>query len=394
MTAMTPAARAVAGALSVVLLSAVGYLGALAAMGEFAERRHLDVTLGDLGQGIVEGSDVKIRGALVGEVAEINLDDDLRAVATLELEPAYAVPERATYAVTGKTLLGEKQVEIVFDGPWDEGPFLADGAHVDDPDRVVEFQDVLAELADLFEHVDPDDLAVLVADGLGAFDGQADLIARSVDEGARGVDTFARSLDDQMAGLHDLSLVAERLGREGPAFNRMAEELIAGLPTLSDNQADTRELMAELERLAPTLNATLTADRESIDRILIEGDSVTRMMFAYRPEVGELVTGLSDYTQKFGDGFESPGHRGDAARFIAILEGVDPLCEIPVLSEGMDCEGEGHAAGAGDPAEGGGPTGPQVDIPIPDGVLEPQRPSGGPGDLDHLLERLLEGGRR
>lgn len=394
---MTLFARAVAGALSIVLLGAVGYLGAQWALGEFDEKTIVHVTLGDLGQGIVEGSDVKIRGVPVGEIGEIRLDGDLNAVAQLELEPEIAVPERSMYAVTAKTLLGEKQIEIEFDGAWDDGPFLANGALVDDPERVVEFQDVLATLSDLLDAVDTDDLAVLVQDGLGAFDGQGDAIARSIDQGARATDVFARSLDDQVAGLHDLSLVAETLGREGATFNRMATELIDGLPTISDNQQPGRELLDELSRFSSTLNATLTVDRESIDRLMIEGDSVTRMLFAYRPEVGELVTGLVDYTEKLApEGFTSPGHTGEAARFIAFINvGLAEICE----EEGFDellpaCGGDGspfRSGANGTSANGGGEESVDVPVgtvPVPPEVTAPQ-PESEPDGIDSLAGRAL-----
>lgn len=393
---MTPLARAVAGALCLVLTGAVAYLGGQWALGEFDAHTTVEVALGELGQGIVVGSDVKIRGVPVGEVADIRLGEDLGAVAELELDPEIAVPERAVYAVTAKTLLGEKQVDIEFDGAWDEGPFLADGALVDDPERVVEFQDVLASLSELLDAVDPDDLAVLVRDGLGAFDGQGEAIARAIDQGARGTGTLARSLDDQTAGLRDLGLVAETLGQQGATFNRTATELIDGLPTISDNQQPGRELLDELSRFSSVLDATLTVDRASLDRLLIEGDSVTRMLFAYRPEVGELVTGLADYGSHFAqEGFTSPGHTGEAARFIAFVDfGLAAACEEEGLAELLPACGGDPTPGA---ASAGTSDAGSVEVPVgtvavPRAVTSPQ-PDRPRGELDTVIDRARGAGR-
>lgn len=401
MTAMSRPARVTAGALFAVLLAALAYLGGQWALGEFDDTNVVEVTLGEVGQGVVPGSDVKMRGVIVGEVGEVTLDDDLNAVAELVLEPPHRVPERAEFAVTGKTLLGEKQVDIVFDGGWEEGPFLADGARVDDPDRVVELQDVLAELNDLFDAVNPDDLGVLVSDGLGAFDDQGPVIARSIEEGARAADTFARSLDDQTAGLRDLSLVAEELGQRGDEFNRMAEELVAGLPTLSDNQPGTRRLLDELSRFAPVLDATLTVDRPSIDRMLVNGDSVTRMLFAYRPEVGELVSGLADYTEKWDTGFESPATTGPAARFIAFIDvGLQEACQAPGLAEILPACGGGAPEGLSAPGgnAGAAPSGDSVEVPVgevevPSAAVRPDDPDPqSRGGLPDVVERALAPG--
>lgn len=402
MTPMSRLARVTTGALFAVLLAAVAYLGAQWALGELDEVNVVEVTLGEIGQGVVSGSDVKMRGVIVGEVGEITLDEDLNAVAELVLEPPHRVPERADFAVTAKTLLGEKQIDIVFDGGWDDGPFLADGARVDDPERVVELQDVLAELTELFDAIDPDDLAVLVTDGLGAFDGQGPAIARSVDEGARAAETFARSLDDQTAGLRDLSLVADELGRRGGEFNRMADELVVGLPTLSDNQPGTRRLLDELSRFAPVLDATLTVDRPSIDRMLVEGDSVTRMLFAYRPEVGELVSGLADYTSKWDTGFESEATTGPAARFIAFIDvGLQEVCAAPGLAEILPaCDG-GEAEGLSGPDGEDGPGLPDsesAEIPVgevevPSEAVRPQDPDARSREgLPEVMDRALEPG--
>lgn len=381
MGSLSPFAQTVAGALCVVLFSVLAYLGVEYSLGAFDEHYEIDVVLGELGQGIVTGSDVKIREVLVGHVADIRLDEEYQAVVTLALEPRYEVPERATYAVNAKTLLGEKQIEILFGGEIEEGPYLADGATVADADRVVELQDVLADLSDLFEAIDPEDLAVLVADGLGAFDGQGPTIARSVDEGGRAASTFRRTLDDQIAAQRDLSLVAERLESEGPAFNRMGRELVRGLPTISDNQGELRTLLAELERFSGVLNATLTVDRANLDRLIVEGDSVTRMLFAYSVEVGELITGLVQYTEQWPPGFQHPGIDGQAARFEIIVDDFleEELCrELPhEITTGIPmCEE--HAAGGegGEPAAAGtaGPRAPLVTLPAPPVSTRPEVP--------------------
>lgn len=331
MRTMSPLSQTVAGALCAVLAAALLYLGTQYALGAFDEHYEIDVVLGELGQGIIAGSDVRIRDVLVGSVGDIRLDDDQRAVVTLSLDPDFRIPERATFQTNARTLLGEKQVEIVFDGAVEDGPFLADGAVVSDTDRVVEFQDVMAELADLFAAVDPGDLAELVNEGLGAFDGQGPAIGRAVDQGARATGTLRRSLGDQVAAQRDLSLLAERLGREGESFNRMGRELVRGLPTVSDNQAPLVALLDELVRFSRVLNSTLTVDRDSIDRLIVEGDNVTRMLFAYSVEVGEVMTGLVQYTSNYVQGFMDEGFDGEAARFQALVDPDDvieaELCE-------------------------------------------------------------------
>lgn len=393
---MSFAARAVAGALALVLLVDLGYLGTRAALGAFRDRYELRVVLGELGLGVVSGTDVKMRGVVVGRVAQVELDEDLRAVATLHLDPGNPVPERADFLVTGKTLLGEKQIEIRFDGPFDRGPFLADGAVVADPGRVVEFEDVLAHLSRLFGAIEPEDLAVVVDDFFGAFDGQGPVIARAVDEGARAASTFVGTLDDQVASTRALALVMTTLADEGDDFNRLGRAIAAGLPTLSDNEGALQVALDALGRFSDELEVTLRVTRPDIDRMMVQGDSVTRLLAVYAPEVGELVSGLVAYTAKYGVGFRNPGVTGQAAYFQIILEGVDleaAICEglPPELRDRLPGCAADSTAGATGAAET-----PQTNLRLPPELLAPDVPER----LDVLepLRRALtapvvEGGR-
>lgn len=328
---MGPLARATAGLLSVVLISALGYAGTRIAMGALNDVHTFSVVFGETGQGLIAGSDVKVRGVRVGTVGKIELDDQLRAVAEINLDPKYELPERSTFVVTNKTLLGEKQVEVTFPGSIDNGPYIAQGELIDDPDRIVEFENVLGTLATLMEAIDEEDLMVVIDDGLGAFDGQGAEIARSVDEGARAAETFSRSLDDQEANNRNLSLVAEELGQNGDTFNRLGRSANRGLPTISQNQVEIRNLLNRLSRFSESLDATFTVNRDDIDRMIVEGDNVTRLLATYDVELGQVMSGLVGYTEKFGPGFQHPSFPGQAAQFQILLTQEAVLAELCIL---------------------------------------------------------------
>ena len=330
---MSAGARALAGALVTVLVLNLGYLGARYALGTFDASYPINVVLGEIGQNVTAGSDVKVRGVVVGKVGAIKLNKDLQAVAELVMQPQYKIPERSGFAVTGKTLLGEKQVEIIFDGPLSQGPFLAAGDTVQNSDQVVEFQDVLAELNRLFEAIPPGDLAVVVNDGIGAFDDQGTEIARAIDQGSRATDVGVRILDDQIPATRDLSLVAEALSDKGDEFNALAQESLRGLPTLSDNQQGVRDALAALSRFSEVVDVTLEVTRPDFDRLVINGDSVTRMLYAYRPELGETIAGLNNYTAQYRNaGYQDESIQGQAAPFQLIFDfSIQPaICpELP-----------------------------------------------------------------
>ena len=382
---MTPLARITAGLLLVVLVSNVGYVGTRYAMGGFDRPMTFTVALGETGQGLVDGGDVKVRGVVVGEVGKITLTKDLQAVAQIRLRPGYRIPQRSQFIVTNKTLLGEKQIEVDFDGPISQGPYIAANERIDDPDQVVEFENVLGTLSDLAEAIDEDDLVTVVDDFFGAFDGQGPAIARSIDEGARAAAVFERSLDDQVANNRDLSLVAEELSDQGDTFNRLGRSTVQGMPTLTENQEETRALLIALSEFSDELDSTFTVNRADLDRMIINGDNVIRLLGRYDVEIGQIMSGLVTYTTKFGPGYQGKGITGQAARFEALIKGdiFHELCLLPepLRSEIPQCNGEG----------GGGHEPPDLpidpdDLPdLPDLPDVPDLPSSGADSAEDLV---------
>jgi phospholipid/cholesterol/gamma-HCH transport system substrate-binding protein len=377
--------RVAAGAIGLVLFLALGYTLFQVASGAWREEYMVSVELGELGQNLNTGNDVKIRGVRVGSITDVQITDSLTALVTMTMDPGYRVPEDSTFKVTGKTLLGEKQVEIHFDGPADQGPYLAAGTVVSDPDRVVEFEDVLATFADLLDEVDPDELAIVVEEFIAAFEGMGPEVARSIDEGARAASAFRGMMDDQIVNNRNLSLVAEELGGRGQDFNRLGLAVEQGMPTISENQAQIRGLLDELGAFARVVDATFRGTREEIDRMIVQGDPVLRLFYRYRVAFGDIFpTGLGEYSSAFldGTGYEPGNDEADGLAayfqiFIDETKEMEELCNNmpPELAVGMPGCGESTITEPRPPGDG------------ETQASEPQQEDEIP-DLDEELEQL------
>jgi phospholipid/cholesterol/gamma-HCH transport system substrate-binding protein len=376
--------RVAAGAIGLVLFLALGYTLFQVASGAWREEYMVSVELGELGQNLNTGNDVKIRGVRVGSITDVQITDSLTALVTMTMDPGYRVPEDSTFKVTGKTLLGEKQVEIHFDGPLDQGPYLAAGTVVSDPDRVVEFEDVLAMFADLLDEVDPDELAIVVEEFIAAFEGMGPEVARSIDEGARAASAFRGMMDDQIANNRNLSLVAEELGGRGQDFNRLGRAVEQGMPTLSENQAEIRGLLDELGAFARVVDATFRGTRDEIDRMIVQGDPVLRLFYRYRVAFGNISpTGLGEYSSAFldGTGYEPDDEADGLAAYFQIM--IDEYKELEELCNNMPPELAAGMPGCGEST---------ITEPRPPGggetqTSEPQQEDDIP-DLDEELEQL------
>jgi phospholipid/cholesterol/gamma-HCH transport system substrate-binding protein len=103
----------------------------------------IDVPFDEATQLAVE-SDVRISGVSVGKVKEIDLGDEGKAVATLEIDDRYApIPEDTRAILRQKTLLGETYVELTPGSPGEPGePGATDDAGVAEGATDVDAEDV------------------------------------------------------------------------------------------------------------------------------------------------------------------------------------------------------------------------------------------------------------
>ncbi len=297
---MSHVTRRIVGAVAVILLIA----GSKLLFAEVSSQEgafQVSAVLGDAGSGLREGSDVKLRGVAVGEVVELSFVDG-RARATLELEERYRIPRDVEIVVTGKTLLGPKQVELRPHGPL-EPPLLSadDALEVGEADEPTEVQDVLAELEELFDHVAPGDLATVV-DALGSFDEQdAEIVGRNVDQGAELAAFGARTADEQIARLAALADVLAALADRVDDFNRLNRTLPRWVSLLPDRQADVRTALGSVAAFSDTLAGFLEVERATIRRLLVTGDAIGAVIEPRVGEIGDFVQGLYRYARNFGE---------------------------------------------------------------------------------------------
>src|SRR3546814_12016793 len=99
------------GAIALVLLSAAATIGIKASFGAFDGGYELSGRFDAAGQGLLPGSDVKVRGVHIGEVDCIRLVDGAASV-TLRLHDGEQVPVAAPALLRPQTLFGDNFVNI------------------------------------------------------------------------------------------------------------------------------------------------------------------------------------------------------------------------------------------------------------------------------------------
>jgi virulence factor Mce-like protein len=276
--------NAIVGAVVLALIVVgVAVLGAFLG-GSFKAGYEVDATFARAGQLLRAGSDVKLRGVLVGSVRAINVADDGTAHVTLLLDEAQMIPSNVNAAIRAKTLFGEKYIDLVLpDAP--SADELGPGDEIPQSRTIppIEVESILEKGVPILEAVDPEKFGAglhALAQGLvGNEEGLRRATLQSeklLTESERTLPNLERNLvhlqhfadalnqtdTDLLNALDGLSAVGEAIRDNPEAFERT----VSGLVPLADDLADiVRARKTDLADLAskqrPVLEAV--AEREA-----------------------------------------------------------------------------------------------------------------------------------
>jgi len=289
----------VKGPVILALTAGAIFLAVKWAYGGFGDYYRLTMNLPRAGQQLQQGSDVRLRGVVIGKVQQIQLAGrHVRMV--LQIDRQYHVPQSATAFIDLKTLLGAKFVDLRVSNF--RGPFLAGGDVIRHTHIGPELEDALADGVNVLSAIRPNDLATIIHElSLGAR-GNGAAIARGLSANAELSGVFASTLRPQLQELHDFNVVFGALKNKGVDLNRLADAINQGVPVYASPRAHRllREALLALRPFSNNLADLLILNRRDWDRMMDSGDRVLGAIAA-RPEgLRRLVLGLYQYVHKLG----------------------------------------------------------------------------------------------
>jgi virulence factor Mce-like protein len=238
----------------------------------------------DVGDGIRRGADVKLRGVLVGHVAQVRTDGVQRLV-DLRLDPGYApgIPAGVRARVLPLNLFGVAALELVEPPDAAPGGSLARAARIpgDDSAETVRLQSILDRITDILRSVRPAELATVLSTLSQAMSGRGARIGETIGRLDGYLTTLTGRSEDFSA---DLALLADTL--EG-----LADAAPALLDTVENAVVTTATLVAQRERLAATLAGAHTATGD-LDGLL--ADNEDRVIRVARSSAAVLRTIAED----------------------------------------------------------------------------------------------------
>lgn len=290
----------ISGAVGLVIVISLITIGIKASFGAFDTGYELRGTFAAAGQGLISGSDVKIRGVNVGEVKNIRLVEN-QALITLRIEDDTQVPVNAQAVIRPKTLFGEKFVDIL---PGDDelsGPYLDDGDEIADTLGGFELERVLTDAYPVLEAVDPAELAVVLDELAEAGRGLGPNINRSIVNSATLAELGASNDAEFRQFTSDLALLSEELEILAPDLVAGAQDLNAALPTLNARSDQLDQALSDTARLAADVADLLEANESFTTNALTNGSKSLQVLFDRRAQIQPLLVGLTQYTRTLAE---------------------------------------------------------------------------------------------
>ncbi|MFD4375787.1 MCE family protein [Streptomyces sp. NPDC058486] len=332
--------------------------------------------------GLFTHSDVTYRGVSVGRVGAIDLTAD-GVVAELRIKKsAPDIPADARAVVAGLSAVGEQYIDLRPES--DGGPYLADGARIEQSDTQVPapVTDVLSSMDELTRSVPLDSLRTVV-DELGkAFEGHGDDLQVLLDSGSAFVQAADRSLPVTTRLIHDGEVVLRTQADESRAirdFATGARELSA---TLKGSDADLRRLLTVtpdaagqvsglLNDLDPSLGVVLANLLTTSEIALTRQRGIEELLVTYPAAVSAGATAVDGGRLNVGlavtffkplpctSGYGGTRYRNGLDLGTAPALNTGAACTSPALT-GINVRGSAHAPkGDAPPA----PPGPRALIP-------------------------------
>jgi phospholipid/cholesterol/gamma-HCH transport system substrate-binding protein len=268
------------GLVAVVLAALVLGLGYLRVSGVIGGDPEVSAQLLNAGGSLRPGSDVKIRGVIVGRVTDIGRGPDggVRVGLLMHGDQLASVPDNVVARVLPATVFGTSFVELVTHGPASSRSLHA-GAVIpaDRTQGTLELQRALDDIDRLVKALGPAELASAIGSAALALDGRGERLGETIDE----LDHYLGRVNPRLPVLRDdvrkLAANVELVDRVAPDLLDATDDGLVTAQTIVVQQAAITALITGGTSLVRSADAFLSANQEKFVRYV---DNAARLLDA------------------------------------------------------------------------------------------------------------------
>jgi len=280
---------------------------------DFVSTVKVTLTTDDVGSSLQKGSDVKVRGLLVGSVTKISTDGD-GARLQLALSPGKAkqIPTNVTARLLPKTLFGERYVDL-------ELPESPSGASLHSGDQIAQDRSVQAvELSRLFDDllpvlkaVQPEKLASMLGELSTALRDRGTELGQTFTTIETYLKKFLPKVPELEADLSAFASVLDTYNTAAPDLLDALNDMTVTSKTLVEQQQELRALFATVTTASKTIGGFVADNSDTI--ISLSKDSLPSLEVAahYSSEFPCISKALANFIptmdRVLGAGTKEPG---------------------------------------------------------------------------------------
>lgn len=240
--------------------------------------------------------DVRVNGALVGQVRSIS-QDGREASIRVAINPASArnIPRNVDVQIIPTTLFGQKFISLV--RPDSPVGHLQDG-DVIPASRVetnVELNRVLSQLFPLLRSIRPADLNATLNALATALNGRGEKLGETLDK----LDSYLGAIDDHLPTLRQdlvlLAQVADTYHEAAPDLLGVLSNVTVTSRTILDQRKNLDTFFSDLSGLARTSREVLSENGANIIKVSHLSAPLMRLLAIYSPEYPCLLQGAANY---------------------------------------------------------------------------------------------------
>ena len=273
------ARNAIAGIVAILLMVAVIYVLALHLGGALRRGNEVKAEFARAGQLLRNGSDVKMRGVLVGVVTKIDIAPQTgKARITMLIQPSQQIPENVEAAIRAKTLFGEKFIDLI--PPKAPAGRLAAGDEIPESRTIppIEVEQILEKGVPVLEAVDPEAFGSSLHALAEAFSGNEDEIRRANVQSLKLLSETERTLPNLERNLVHLRHFAASLNATDTDLLNALDGLIAVGEVIREHPDEFRETVSDLVPLASDLGDILTSRQSDLGDLAGKGAAVLKVV--------------------------------------------------------------------------------------------------------------------
>lgn len=281
------------GAALIVVVVALAWLSTAFYRGLFTATEAITLQLDRSGLLMDPGSDVKLRGVVIGSVDSVEYRDD-SAVLTLAITPdeLRKVPSNVAVHLEPTTVFGRKFVTL--EVPADPSPSsLLPGSTIDGGSVTVEVNDVFAKLVSLLDVVDPQKVNATLGAVATALDGRGEQAGTLLTDLDRYLSQFNGSIPTLQRDIPKTADNLDTFADATPEFLSLAANVSTTGDTVVDKQTQLAAFLASFTALGNTGEDFFRNVKEPMISSLAALRPTTALLARYSPQTVCFFEGMS-----------------------------------------------------------------------------------------------------